>query len=478
MRLNRIGAIALLMVLPFLVAPALVAAKLARVETVRQGSVPVPKGTLTKITSTYYNGDPEAFRAAVEAIFTNDVLVKDGRPVAIPVSFLFVASQPKREPETVRILLYPKSFAEKYKDSGVPLAEWADAALAGSNVFYDVLISDQPDATAESTYAWTDIEPALHAKLLAASKLIDFGPIAAHTTKRSAEVRALGPQEMVFGGVPDEKIFFSIVRVTLPGQQGKVTIDSTITTGNPGLTSVVGSAEEALSEVRAKDATSSKCGVKAAEAAAEVLRGTTGDEAIKPETRAGLKRSVESAIARAEDQSDCSVESKAPEVLKVQNRFEEIVSASEPKKLANKTIYTTEPLQRFSVALIAAGRFSNDGDARAKLNSGKVEADPLGNKMSIIGLYVHPLPYLAGLPVPSKAERLRLLTGYVVTPEPGIAAGLSWLAFRGLTINVGYAGMLVQKPKRGIDLGSTPNDPDPLQRGVARSWFAGFGYDF
>lgn len=136
--------------------------------------------------------------------------------------------------------------------------------------------------------------------------------------------------------------------------------------------------------------------------------------------------------------------------------------------LTNKTIYTATRLERWSVGTIAAGMVSRGGDTRAKLSSGKVEEDPLSGTMTIASFYWHFRPYFSGTVRPSGAERVAALVGYVATPAPGAALGFTWLAFRGLTVNAGYAAMFVDKAE----------SPTRLERGYTTAGFVGLGYDF
>jgi hypothetical protein len=142
-------------------------------------------------------------------------------------------------------------------------------------------------------------------------------------------------------------------------------------------------------------------------------------------------------------------------------------AAAEPP-LTNKTIYTVTPLERWSVGTVAAGMLWRGGDARAKLNSGVVQEDPLDGTITIVGFYWHLRPYFSGAIRPSGAERLAILSGYVATPAPGVALGFSWLAFRGLTVNIGGAAMVVDTARSSTE----------LKRGYTTAGFVGLGYDF
>jgi hypothetical protein len=161
------------------------------------------------------------------------------------------------------------------------------------------------------------------------------------------------------------------------------------------------------------------------------------------------------------------------------DRFIAIADGTDPKKLQNETTYTNAPLNRFSLGLTAGGLFNTTGDARVKLtDDGKVKADPLSGAVSVAALYIHPMPFLSGTATPSQAERFAFFIGYVVTPEPGLALGLGYKLFRGLTINVGYTGMLVDTPASGVQIGAEMDKKRPFDRGDARAVFAGFGYSF
>ena len=96
----------------------------------------------------------------------------------------------------------------------------------------------------------------------------------------------------------------------------------------------------------------------------------------------------------------------------------------------------------------------------------------------MVALHWHPAALDAAAESPSLAERTSLIAGFVVTPEPGLAAGAAWLIFRGLSFHVSHAWMLVKQAKPGL-LNTTPDgDVDPFRHGWTRTITTGFGYKF
>lgn len=135
-------------------------------------------------------------------------------------------------------------------------------------------------------------------------------------------------------------------------------------------------------------------------------------------------------------------------------------------------------LRRLGFGPVAAGTVSNSGDDRVKISGGRIVADPPGSGMALAAVYWHPRAYDPETLFPSRAERFRLLGGVVIKPEPGLAAGVSALLFRGVSINAGYAWMRVATLPAGASVGDEVRTPDPLDRGVGGAWWAGLGYVF
>lgn len=150
---------------------------------------------------------------------------------------------------------------------------------------------------------------------------------------------------------------------------------------------------------------------------------------------------------------------------------------AEGSKLENTTTYTNAPLRRISFGAVVGGMFGQGRDERVKISNDRIAADPLSGTMSIAAVYIHPVKFVAERTEPSFGERLRLLAGYIATPQPGIALGAGLLLFRGLTVNAGYGLMPVNALRTGSHVGDAVVSEKPFRRGYAGSVFFGFGYN-
>jgi hypothetical protein len=117
--------------------------------------------------------------------------------------------------------------------------------------------------------------------------------------------------------------------------------------------------------------------------------------------------------------------------------------------------------------------------ARVKVKDGILVADPLDRRLSLVVVNLGFKPYDEGAFHPTLAERLRWFVGAVVTPDFGVAAGVSAGIVRGLTVNFGGAILGVRGLQSDDELGRPPShDEDPFRLAQARVLFLGAGYTF
>ena len=378
--MKRVARVTVAIVVAWLWTGVCVADKFGRAEFVASGVLTTGLHDFDKLTTKYYAGDFRGMREGLENLikaptFDDPAYQHEFDFKNNYYSFTFLAPNPAGKSDLVRVLTYPDSFVDAHKDADAPNVAFGSAMIPGVRQFFDVFLTKTNTDQLGSLYTFKEAQSPLLAELLKAARLVGFGDIAAHLGSKG---QGFLPSE----AQAQEKVYFHITKVTIPGTRGDLTIHSVL---NPGT-------------------------------------ATT-----------------------------------AP---------------------SNDTIYSDVPLQRVSLALIAAGMFTHEGHERAKVSGQTITADPLSGAISVAAVYVHFHQYISGTSEPSCAERFGLLLGYVVSPEPGAAVGLGALLFRGLTINAGYAGMLVNRPGRGLHIGDTVTTPRPLRRGVAGTSFVGFGYNF
>jgi hypothetical protein len=139
------------------------------------------------------------------------------------------------------------------------------------------------------------------------------------------------------------------------------------------------------------------------------------------------------------------------------------------KPLTSSDSFSDTPLSHLDLGVAAGAMLRIRGAQRAKLNdAGNAVADPLSGLLSMAVLHWHPVAFDMATATPTAAERGSVLLGFIVSPEPGFAAGGSWSIFRGLTVHVSHNWMLVQEKRSDT----------ALRRGWARAITVGFGYNF
>ncbi|HVE70645.1 MAG TPA: hypothetical protein VNI54_04690 [Thermoanaerobaculia bacterium] len=480
------------------------AQKLALVTRVGRGTVAPKKDAFAALTATYFTGDSKGLREGLVDLLKDPVYLDANEKFIDEIvhkfdfdrnfySFIFVAKDPTaKDPQLVRVLTYPKSFAAYYRDAGATEIELGNASLPGVQQIYDVFLYTGK-ASIGITYTYTETENPLNAQMIAAAKLVNFGEIASAISSQDVVAKQL--ERAAPGARPEvdpadkEVVYFTISSVSIPATRATVTAKSTVDFGDTPQKKIRTASIDALADVELRHRVISPCALAIAEASNKAVRDNTAESDDPLIKRDDLKAAVRKAINEVQGNTTCQDEPQKPPVEAVAlradtiratiDRFLAIADGGESKRMENNTVYTNSPLNRFSLGLVAGGIFNPSGDDRVKLSDeGKVVADPLSGAISVAALYIHPMPYLSGTARPSQAERVRFMVGYVATPEPGLAVGVAYQLFRGLTMNVGYAGMLVDRLAKDVEVGTTPAVERPFERGVARALFAGFGYSF
>jgi hypothetical protein len=137
------------------------------------------------------------------------------------------------------------------------------------------------------------------------------------------------------------------------------------------------------------------------------------------------------------------------------------------------------PHQRVSFGIVSSyvlgASASND---RVKVDGGKIVSDPLGRAMNSVVLNWHP-KFNPKAPHMESGERWRAFVGGVVTPNLGVSVGGGYGFLRNLSVNGGYALLLVPTLRSGDVLDQAPSDGTrPFRSGAAHVMFVGIGYRF
>lgn len=146
---------------------------------------------------------------------------------------------------------------------------------------------------------------------------------------------------------------------------------------------------------------------------------------------------------------------------------------------SSEYVLTNRPLQRLSFGVVSAFISDTSGDTRVKLQNGNIVSDPLSGALSMAVLNIHPKAYDPDRAKQSGAERFRFFVGGVFAPEFGVGAGVGVSLIRGLTINAGYAWLVVDDLRAGDTIGPAPMNPSkPFGQGTSEVLFVGLGFNF
>lgn len=476
--------------------------KYAGVTHLGHGVTLVEKGTYEALSSKYFTGQSadlrhdlaELVKSATFATPAGELVAEKSHQFDLDTnfySFVFLGKQAAaKDPQVVRVLTYPKRLVEKMPNTEIPLVELGGAVLPGTPTLFEVFLTTDKDASIGSTYTYVETEHPLRAQLLGASKLINPGEIAIGATLDQLVIKVQAVRGPAFVQINDpEAIYFQISRVDLPAGRTAVTAKSATDSGDIAQSRIRELAASAFENVELRYGTISPCAVAIAETASNAVRASTSVSSDPLPDRKTLEDNVKRAIRETHGTAACRGEaSLQPEaaageriaaVQETVGRFLALTEAPEAKRFEGETTYTNAPPNRWSVGLVAGGLFNAGGDDRVKLaDDGVVRIDPVTGSVTMAALYFHPNPYLSGTASQTVAERFRVMFGYVASPEPGLAVGLAYQLFRGLTLNVGYAGLLVDTPADDVMIGTAPTVRRPFRRGFARGVVAGFGYSF
>jgi hypothetical protein len=184
------------------------------------------------------------------------------------------------------------------------------------------------------------------------------------------------------------------------------------------------------------------------------------------------------AVAYEQALTKCSAHSTLQDIDKA---FREFIVGLAPEQLSAEFTLQNSPRRHVGLGALTSYAFSGQLNGnRVKLNAqGIYELDPLRRHLSLLVLNYSPAGFQERPGVISWSERLRPFVGAVVAPEFGVGAGLSFLVWSGLGINVGVAHMWIPLIADDKELGQKPTDRnDPFRLGTARTAFIGVSFNF
>lgn len=177
----------------------------------------------------------------------------------------------------------------------------------------------------------------------------------------------------------------------------------------------------------------------------------------------------------------CTTEAERDELLAVDTAYREFITGLNGANVVAGYDLKNSPRQLASLGVMTAYAFKGgiNGAMRVKVKDGNIVADPLDRRLSLVVVNFGFKRYNADAFHPTAAERIRWFAGAVVTPDFGIASGVSAAIVRGLTVNVGGAILGVRGLHEDDKLGQPPtHDEDPFRLSQARVLFLGVGYNF
>ena len=347
------------------------------------------------------------------------------------------------------------------------------AGPAGVRVL-DVLLSDDKSASLASTWVFKPVEDPLVAQIPAVVERIN--PLVILAQARGT-VPQPGPRADAAASI---LVAVSEVRVLLSSSEIEIK-DAIVTSRNAGQLSLA--VQKVSRAVVDREARTSPC----AQALARQIVASVAEASTDAECTTCGKAIVEAVeggfttLLESRERALCTPDQPWGPIAATEAAFLAAVSDAGKKVLYGKSSLKNKPLTRFSFGVMTGlmvGRPSLD-QPRAKVEGGKLVAEPIERVMTMVILNVHPSPYDADWTFGSWAERLRLFGGAVLTPDFGITAGVGIGIVRGLSVNAGGVMLWNNALKEGETFDQPPvNRNDPLKARASAAGFFGFSYAF
>jgi hypothetical protein len=138
-----------------------------------------------------------------------------------------------------------------------------------------------------------------------------------------------------------------------------------------------------------------------------------------------------------------------------------------------------------SFGFLSAARFGAAPNQvlRVKLaDDGTVVEDPLPRLLNAVIVNWHPFGYHSDELVTFRDRgSVKFLTGALLSPDFGLLLGGGYSPLKGLSVNLGYAMLIVNSPKEGVVVHELPPENlrnDPFKSAWSRTWFWGLSYSF
>ncbi len=174
----------------------------------------------------------------------------------------------------------------------------------------------------------------------------------------------------------------------------------------------------------------------------------------------------------------CPIDAGAPLVQEYLSVIQDV------KPIASTIAIGNAPLIRYGFGLAAGYIAHIDADLahpRARLQGGRIVADPFARQLTMGVVNLTPWGYDPQRQSPALAERARLVAGVAFSPYFGVTAGGAFEVNRYLAVNAGYARLWFDTPKAGEQIGAAPtaaNNAAPFVLRSTGALFFGVSYNF
>jgi hypothetical protein len=286
---------------------------------------------------------------------------------------------------------------------------------------------------------------------------------------------------------PKRPLVASLSRISLPHPRAEVKVQDVIKVpqmlSDDSLRQMLTSALQVKRDVETPPGVEKEAIAVSQHLYSQLLALINGDnpEQWDPQTCTGAKwetncwqRLADVLAIKAVEKDACNNQCTGESQLVLQ-RYQRVLPS--PNTVNGASTLLNIPPARVSFGLMG-GVFLNAGTSapRAKIDSGKLAEDPIPYALTIAAIQFH-AGHDPTLTKMSRAERVRLFVGTVLTPSIGVAMGGGWAPVRNLSLNIGYAVMLIRTPKDTEQFGEAPKDKDqPFDAAAGYGPFFSLGY--
>lgn len=366
--------------------------------------------------------------------------------------------------------------------SSVPPAPFK-TDLPGIDKYYEILLSNYKETTVTTVLTSTEVaDPVLAQIPDVAARVLPalFGLIAG--VEGTANARANQPAAVAATVEKKAVIRVTPFEVDLPARRATIALNSILTEPISQDDFKAGAARVA-SRTGFQGSACAHTLAEADRAAAVTAVSNVACAAGKP--RGGCLDVFHEAFVKEFNNlratTACSTEASVKPMTTVDEAFRTFVSGNLEREVKTQVTFANTPPRHYSFGLLEAVAFGAwVNEPRVKLNKdGVITSDPMPRLLTIVTLNRSFSGYDPSTVTPTSHEKSRAFVGGVITPDFGLAGGLSWLPVRGFAVNAGVGLLFPKTLGKDNVIGEEPkNTKDPFGLGTAFTVFAGAAYNF